>query len=70
MDNRIDKFLWSVRIYKTRAMASEACKKGRVMIGDMSVNPSRSIKPGETITVRKPPVNYAYKVLDPKSRKG
>ena len=65
MDNRIDKFLWAVRIYKTRALASEACKKGRVMIGDMSVKPSRSIKPGETITVRKAPVNYAYKVLDP-----
>jgi len=65
MDNRIDKFLWSVRIYKTRAMASEACKKGRVMIGDMSVKPSRSIKPGETFTVRKAPVNYTYKVLDP-----
>jgi ribosome-associated heat shock protein Hsp15 len=65
MDNRIDKYLWSVRIYKTRAMATEACRKGRVMIGDMSVKPSRTIQSGDIITVRKPPVNYAYRVLDP-----
>lgn len=65
MDNRIDKYLWAVRIFKTRALSAEACKKGRVMIGDMSVKPSRSIKPGETVTVRRAPVNYTYKVLDP-----
>ena len=65
MDNRIDKYLWSVRIYKTRALATEACKKGRVMIGDMSVKPSRSIRSGDTITVRRAPVNYTFKVLDP-----
>jgi ribosome-associated heat shock protein Hsp15 len=65
MENRIDKYLWSVRIYKTRALSTEACRKGRVMIGDMSVKPSRTIQPGDIITIRKPPVNYAYKVLDP-----
>jgi ribosome-associated heat shock protein Hsp15 len=65
MDNRIDKYLWAVRIFKTRALASEACKKGRVMISEMSVKPSRTVVPGDVITVRKPPVNYAYKVLDP-----
>ncbi len=62
---RIDKYLWSVRIYKTRALASEACKKGRVLIGEMSVKPSRSIAIGEIIQVKKPPVLYTYKVLDP-----
>lgn len=62
---RLDKYLWSVRIYKTRALAAEACKKGRVMIGEMSVKPSRSIAVGEIIQVKKPPVLYTYKVLDP-----
>ncbi len=65
MENRIDKYLWSVRIFKTRALATEACRKGRVMIGEMPVKPSRTVHPGEIITVRKSPVNYLYKVLDP-----
>jgi ribosome-associated heat shock protein Hsp15 len=64
-ENRIDKYLWAVRIFKTRALASEACKKGKVMINDMSVKPSRSLKPGEVITVKKVPVLYSYEVLDP-----
>lgn len=65
MENRIDKYLWSIRVYKTRAMATEACKKGRVMIDEMSVKPSRTVKPGDVIRVRKMPVIYAYKVIDP-----
>jgi len=65
MDNRIDKYLWSVRIFKTRALASEACKKGKVTIGGLSVKPSRSVYPGEIIQVRKMPVIYSFKVLDP-----
>ncbi|MFC2079898.1 RNA-binding S4 domain-containing protein [Bacteroidota bacterium] len=65
MVNRIDKYLWSVRIYKTRALAAEACKKGRVMMNEMSVKPSRSIKAGEVIMVRKVPVLHSYIVLDP-----
>ena len=64
-DNRIDKYLWSIRIYKTRALASEACKKNRVLINGMSVKPSRSVAPGETIQVKKVPVNYYYKVVEP-----
>jgi len=60
---RIDKWLWAVRIYKTRSQAAEACKKGRILIGGMEVKPSREIKPGETILVRKLPVIYTYKVL-------
>jgi len=65
MDNRIDKFLWSVRVYKTRAQATEACRKGRVMIDEMSVKPSRTVVPGDVIRVRKAPVYYAYRVIEP-----
>jgi len=65
MENRIDKYLWSIRVYKTRALATEECRKGRVMINDMSVKPSRSIKAGEVIRVRKMPVVFAYRVIEP-----
>src|SRR6056297_1783149 len=65
MENRIDKYLWSIRVYKTRAQATEACRKGRVMINEMSVKPSRTIQQGDVIQVRKMPVVYSYKVLDP-----
>ncbi|MDD2513842.1 MAG: S4 domain-containing protein [Proteiniphilum sp.] len=60
---RIDKWLWAVRIFKTRTVASEACKKGRVLIGETAVKPSRNIRTGEVIQVRKPPVTYSFKVL-------
>jgi len=60
---RIDKWLWAVRLFKTRTVASDACKKGRVMIGNLSVKPSRSIRAGEIVQVRKPPVTYSFKVL-------
>ena len=59
---RIDKWLWAVRIYKTRSQAAEECKKGRILIDNMAVKPSRIIKPGDTIIVRKLPVIYIYKV--------
>ena len=62
---RIDKYLWAVRVYKTRALAAEACKKGRVMVDEIPVKPSRSIKAGEVVQVKKLPVVYAYQVLDP-----
>jgi ribosome-associated heat shock protein Hsp15 len=65
MENRIDKYLWAIRVYKTRALATEECKKGRVTINDMSVKPSRSVKAGEVIRVRKMPVVYAYRVIEP-----
>ncbi len=61
---RIDKWLWAVRIFKTRTIATEACKKGRVMMGGVAVKPSRTIKVGDVINVRKPPVTYSFKVLD------
>jgi len=60
---RIDKWLWAVRIFKTRTIAAEACKKGRVLIGNVSVKPSRNIRVGEIIQVRKSPVTFSFKVL-------
>ena len=60
---RVDKWLWAVRIFKTRTIASESCKKGRVMVNNISVKPSRTIRKGDIIQVRKPPVTYSFKVL-------
>jgi ribosome-associated heat shock protein Hsp15 len=62
---RIDKFLWSVRLYKTRSIASDECRKGRIIIKEVSVKPSRIILSNEIIIVRKPPVNYTFRVIDP-----
>lgn len=62
-DIRIDKFLWAVRIYKTRTLAAEACAKGQITINDVPVKPSRHAKAGETILVRKPPMVHSYRVL-------
>ena len=62
---RIDKFLWSVRIFKTRSIASEACRRGRILINNIQVKPSRSVLKDEIITVRKLPVIFTYRVIDP-----
>ena len=62
---RIDKFLWSVRIYKTRSIASDECRKGRIIINDIQVKPSRSVLKNEIIIVKKPPVIYSYRVIEP-----
>ena len=62
---RIDKYLWAVRVYKTRSLASEACRKGRVMIDEMPAKPSRMVKAGEEIQVKKMPIVYSYRILDP-----
>ena len=62
---RIDKWLWAVRVFKTRTIATEAIKKGRVSVGDnpLPVKPSRTIKVGDTVSVRKPPITYTFRVL-------
>ncbi len=60
---RIDKWLWAARIFKTRSIAADACKNGRVMIGGTTVKPSRMVKVGETVNVRKPPITYSFKIL-------
>ncbi|RGN43374.1 MULTISPECIES: RNA-binding S4 domain-containing protein [unclassified Bacteroides] len=62
---RIDKWLWATRIFKTRTIAAEACKKGRVMIGGSQVKAARMIKPGDVIQVKKPPITYSFKVVQP-----
>lgn len=68
---RIDKWLWTVRIFKTRTQAAEACKKGRVKINDTEVKPSKELKVGDSVSVRKPPINYSYIVKGiPKNRVG
>lgn len=60
---RIDKWLWAVRIYKTRSQATEACKKGYVTIKELGVKPSREIKVGDVIQVKKAPITRSFKVL-------
>ena len=60
---RIDKWMWAVRIFKTRTIAAEACKKGRISINGGLAKAARTVKPGDVIQVRKPPVTYSFKVL-------
>ncbi len=62
-DVRIDKFLWAVRLFKTRSLAAEACKKGRVRISELEVKASRTLKIGDVIEVKKPPITYSYKLI-------
>ncbi|MDR1707118.1 RNA-binding S4 domain-containing protein [Dysgonomonas sp.] len=61
---RIDKWLWAVRLFKTRSIAIEACKKGRITIKGITIKPSRMIKIGDIIEVRRPPVTYSFEVLN------
>ena len=60
---RIDKWLWAVRLFKTRTLATEECKKGRITIEGVTVKPSRVPRIGELIKVRKNPITYSYKVI-------
>lgn len=62
MEARLDKWLWAARIYKTRTIATDACKNGRITIGGQPVKPSRMVKEGDEISVRKPPVTYTFRV--------
>lgn len=62
MEERVDKWLWAMRVFKTRTIATDACKKGRVTIGGTAVKPSRTIKVGDVIDVRKPPITYTFRV--------
>jgi ribosome-associated heat shock protein Hsp15 len=62
---RIDKLLWAVRIFKTRSIASEACRRGRIIINNIQVKPSRSVLKDEIITVKKLPVIYTYRIIQP-----
>lgn len=62
---RIDKWLWAARIFKTRSIAADACKNGRVTINNVNVKPSHMVKAGETISVKKPPITYSFRILKP-----
>ena len=62
MEARLDKWLWAARIYKTRTLAADACTNGRGSINGAQATPSRTVKEGDEVTVRKAPVNYTLRV--------
>ena len=66
---RIDKWLWAARIFKTRTIAAAACKKGQVSMNGTTLKASRMIKAGDIVNVRKPPVTYSFRVLQPIERR-
>ncbi len=59
---RIDKWLWSVRVYKTRSQATDACRKGRVKIRDQEVKPGKNIQVGDVVTVHKDNIHYVFRI--------
>ncbi|MEM7160981.1 MAG: S4 domain-containing protein [Bacteroidota bacterium] len=68
---RVDKYLWAIRVYKTRSKATEACRKGRISIAEQVLKPSRELRIGEIIKVRKEAITFQYEIVDfPKSRVG
>ena len=62
---RIDKWLWAARVYKTRTLASDACKNGRITINGALAKPSRTVKVGDQVGVKKSPITYTFRVLQP-----
>ena len=62
---RIDKWLWAARIYKTRTLAVDACKYGRITINGAQTKPSRTVKAGDKVGVKKPPITYTFLVKQP-----
>lgn len=65
MEVRIDKYLWAIRVFKTRTEATEACNGGKVKIAGVNAKPSKNVQPGDIITVRKGAVNFEYRVIQP-----
>ncbi len=65
MSVRIDKYLWAIRIFKTRSIATDECRKGRVQVNNIPVKPSRTITGNDIISVYKPPVTFRYRVIVP-----
>ena len=68
-DARIDKYLWAIRAFKTRTDATDACKGGKVKIAGVNAKPSKEVKPGDVLMVKKGAVTYTYKVLQPLERR-
>ena len=66
---RIDKYLWAIRAFKTRTDATDACKGGKVKVAGVNAKPSKEVKPGDVLTVKKGTVTYTYKVLQPLERR-
>lgn len=66
---RLDKWLWAARIYKTRTIAADACKKGQISMKGSNLKASRMVKAGDVIDVRKPPVTYSFRILQPIERR-
>ena len=64
-DSRIDKYLWAIRAFKTRSDATDACKGGRVKVAGVNAKPSKEVRSGDIVQVRKGAVLYTYKVLKP-----
>ena len=60
---RIDKWLWAVRLFKTRTLAAEACKKGKIVIKNVQVKPSRNVKVGDVVSIKRNPFLFSFKVL-------
>ncbi|MBO5014125.1 MAG: RNA-binding S4 domain-containing protein [Paludibacteraceae bacterium] len=63
MEIRVDKYLWAMRIYKTRSIATDACKCGRIKMNGVEIKPSRAFHVGDVFTVRKGPITYTYRIL-------
>ena len=61
---RLDKYLWAIRVYKTRTDATDACKGGKVRINGLDVKPSKEVKVGDVLTIRKGAVTYTFKALE------
>jgi len=64
-DVRIDKYLWAIRVFKTRTDAADACKGGKVKVGTVNAKPSRPVQPGDILNVRKGAVTFVYKMIQP-----
>lgn len=63
MEIRVDKYLFAMRLYKTRTIAADACKKGRVTMGGAQLKPARTFHIGDVFSVRKGPITYTYRIL-------